>query len=108
MFRSSTSTILLAYYEYYGILSSIVAETRAVLSGLLLLPPSVTAIWLELDSVVLVQIFKEEAQCPWHIFYYIKAIKHILKDTAFYISHGFREANYVADGLANEAVTQQD
>src|SRR4051812_6902785 len=67
--RSSKGSILMAYYEYYGVYSSLVAETRAVLSGRKLLGNSFLAIWLDLDSLVLVQILSDEINCPWQIYY---------------------------------------
>lgn len=54
VYRKSNGDILLAYYAYYGILSSLAAEAYAVLSGLHLLPsytPSISLVRIGLIGV---------------------------------------------------------
>lgn len=56
---------------------------------------------------MLVLILHDEIQCPWQISYCVQAIKDVLSKHTFYISHAFREANFVVDGLASEAIDKQ-
>lgn len=106
--RSSSGIITMAYYEYCNIHSSLVAETSDVLSGLKLLNTSTSAIWLELDSLALVQIIREEINCLWHIHYYVLAIKDYLNMSVFFILHVIFEGNCVAGGLTNVAIALHD
>lgn len=85
----------------------LINETRAVCSELKLWDTSRSDIWLELDSLVLVQILRDEIYCPWHIHYFVQAIKVYLNKNTNFISHTFHEGNTVADGLVNEAIDQQ-
>lgn len=47
---SVESQIIFAFYEYYGIQTSMVAKTKAILSGLKHLASfPITAVWIEVD-----------------------------------------------------------
>lgn len=103
--RSFNSKIRFAYYEFYGIKTSLEAELLGLLSGLK--HPAdiiVEAVWIELDSLCLVQILNGKCSCPWQLHYYIQAIKDYLQQYEYRISHIYRKGNSMADGLANEAV----
>lgn len=106
--RDGRANFVFSFHKFSDLHSSLGAETRAVLDGLLLLRnPSITAIWLEIDSLQLVRILSGEAAVPWHLHYYVREIKNILHQYTFFVSHVFREGNVPADGLANEAVKEQ-
>lgn len=107
VYRSHKGSILLAYCDFYDVISSLIAKTRAMLFGLKLLDNSSFVIWLELDSLILVQILRGEIHCPWHIYYYVHVIRAYLQKCTHKITHIYRESNSVADGLANEAIDCQ-
>lgn len=105
--RTSNGTFHIAFHEYFGMCSSMVAETRAVLSALQLLDFSVVFLWLELDSQTLVNLLLDIVSCPWQIHYYVRTIKELLSKHTYRITHVFREANTTSDLLANVAIELQ-
>lgn len=102
--RGTVGYFIIAYYDFYGYETSMVAETKVVLKGLQLSFSHCAYLHLELDSLVLVHILRGESNCPWHIYYYIEAIKSLLASIVCVVTNIYREGNKVADGLANEAV----
>lgn len=102
--RNHEGLFNLAYFEFYGSTTSMVAETRALLRGLQLSVPTFQFIHVEIDSLELVHILRDGHSCPWNIYYYVKTIKDLLSSICWVISHVFRKGNEVADCLANEAV----
>lgn len=101
--RDSKGDIILAFSHYYETATSLIAEARALLDGLKYLRivspgPAI----IECDSKSLVQIINKETQCPWYILSYTREMSSLLLPDDL-ISHIYREANTVADLLANHA-----
>ena len=91
---------------YFGIASSMQAEARALLFGVnLCLQRDFDAFDVELDSSVLVQILNRTSQCPWSIY---KEVQQLVGLVSHFprIRHCYRQANQVADILANEDCRQ--
>lgn len=106
--RSSVVNIVFSFYEYYGVQSSLVAKTRAVLSGLKYLSSFPIFCTVTRASLSLVQILRGEALCPWYLQCFIQSIRELHDQYAHFIYHIYCEGNFVIDGLANKAVDQQD
>ena len=62
---------------------------------------------IESDSTVLVQILKHTCQCPWSICSEVEQILDISHGVAL-IQHCLREANKVADILANQGYANSE
>ncbi len=62
-------------------------------------------LWLEGDSLNIVNILNNKSSISWSIDATIKEIKYLIqKFEKFVISHTFQEANGVADWIANYAI----
>lgn len=62
--RDHNGVFKLAYYDFYGTVSSMVAEAKSALRGLQLAVQTHSFIHLELDSFDLVQILRDGSSCP--------------------------------------------
>ncbi|XP_027120509.2 uncharacterized protein [Coffea arabica] len=65
-----------------------------------------TDVTIQVDSQVLVGILQRRVQCPWQVRVVVEQIWGLIPD-AGQVSHCYREANRVADRLANVGVTRQ-
>nr|XP_027067822.1 uncharacterized protein LOC113693489 [Coffea arabica] len=65
-----------------------------------------TDVTIQVDSQVLVGILQRRVQCPWQVRAAVEQIWGMIPD-AGQVSHCYREANRVADRLANVGVTRQ-
>lgn len=101
--RDSHGSALLAFSHYYVPRNSIMAEARALLDGRKYLK-TITAqsAFSECDSLVLVQVISRKVPCPSVILIYVRKFWNLLSENDS-ITHIFREANKVADSLANLA-----
>lgn len=92
-----------------GITTSMLAETW----GLLIAVRMATQhqwpqIWFEVDSQALVSLLKLQQPQPWYLTQLIQEIQQLLTGVPNYkITHTLREANQVADALANRAIEDQ-
>lgn len=100
--RDSNGNILYAYSSFLGHNSNMVAEARALYQGIIWLSSHghMGAI-VEMDSKVLLDCLTGRASPPWKCWYFIRAILHINESMHFIFQHCYREANQVADSLAN-------
>ncbi|PKU67569.1 hypothetical protein MA16_Dca018872 [Dendrobium catenatum] len=81
----------------------IMAELNALFLGLdLCLKVGKTWVWIEVDSLFLVQMIRDGISGNTHCFYINRKIKKILNVMKFKISHFFREGNGCANWLANK------
>ncbi|XP_071909825.1 uncharacterized protein [Coffea arabica] len=89
---------------FFGQTSSLHAEALALLTGLRICgQKGVTDVSIQLDSQVLVGILQHRLQCSWHVRGEVRQIWSLVRDPSRF-SHCFREANKVADALANVGV----
>ena len=94
----------MGFSAFFGATSSLHAETLALLTGLrICVQKGVIDVSIQLDSLVLVGILQRRLQCPWHICGEVWQIWNLVRDPSRF-SHCFREANKVADALANVGV----
>lgn len=106
--RDNRGKLKLGFFEYFGHLTSLEAETCTLLSGLQhAVTLDVCFLWVELDSLLLVNMLKGFVAVPWRLHYYVATIKNIMQRLVFFVSHVYREGNQLADGLANTAVDTQ-
>ena len=63
-----------------------------------------TNVSIQVDSLVLVGILQRRLQCPWMIRREVKQIWDMVED-ATHFAHCYKEANKVADRLANEGAS---
>ncbi|KAM7461730.1 hypothetical protein LguiA_029851 [Lonicera macranthoides] len=102
LLRNDQGRLIWAQADYFGLTSNMVAETRALLMGIR------KCVWegwsnieVEVDSLILVQVVKQQIRVPWCIHFELKEIMHLLGQVNFQISHIYRESNKCADFLAN-------
>lgn len=56
---------------------------------------------IEIDSLILVKVLKEEIDIPWGIVYEVREMWKCLEMLNFSLAHTYRENNMGADCLAN-------
>ncbi|XP_071909715.1 uncharacterized protein [Coffea arabica] len=101
--RDSKRDILFAFAEFYGEVSTLQAESRALCMRLeLCVLNGVSRIMVEVDSKALWAILVSEAASPLSICAVIQKIRSLLC-VVHSINHCFREGNMVADSLASLA-----
>ncbi|XP_071916279.1 uncharacterized protein [Coffea arabica] len=102
--RDPAGRPLVSFSAFFGETSSFQAEALALLTGIsVCAQQGFTDVRVQLDSMVLVGILTRRLHCPWHIRWEVRQIwKLAAVPTTF--SHCFREANKVADILANVGV----
>ncbi|XP_071902237.1 uncharacterized protein [Coffea arabica] len=103
--RDASGGPILAFSAFFGIRSSLHAEALAMLTGLrMCVKQGFVTVDLQSDSRVLVGIIQRRFRCPWQIRPEIEQIWD-LAATGVRVSHCYREANRVADILANVGVS---
>ncbi|XP_027169555.1 uncharacterized protein LOC113769293 [Coffea eugenioides] len=66
LFRDSDGRVLLAFSCYFGEMTSLQAEVKALLHGVqLVIARGLANFHLESDSLVLIQLIQGRAKCPW-------------------------------------------
>ena len=99
--QDSSGFPLLAFSAYFGEISSLRVEALALAMGFrLCFQKGFTDVSIQVDSLVLVGILQRRLQCPWVIRREVDQIWGMITDVARF-SHCYREANRVADSLAN-------
>ncbi|XP_027065411.1 uncharacterized protein [Coffea arabica] len=100
LFRDSDGRVLVAFSCYFGEMTSLQAEVKALLHGVRLgVARGLANFHVESDSLVLIQMLQGRAKWPW-------VVQRELQELAGYshlyteISHCFLEANKPADRLA--------
>ena len=100
--RDSDGTILSGFSTFLGSMTNMEAEALALLEGMRV---SAGFHWLhvEMDSQVLVRMVTGNGSVPWKLWSTISRIKTIALGRQVTFTHTYREANAVADALANLA-----
>lgn len=97
--------MLVGYASYYGTLSNMVAESRALLDGLHLAQKlGIKNVMIESDSQVLVNWLRSGVCTLWFMWDFWEKIKELYCLLECSVSHIFREANMVANYIAKEGV----
>ncbi|XP_027172427.1 uncharacterized protein LOC113772083 [Coffea eugenioides] len=102
--RNYEGRFLLGFSCFFGELTSLQAELEPLLHGIrLAVDRGYSALHIESDSLVLVQIIRGTVRCPWQL---QRGLQEVLnaKGLVREISHCFREANRPAYRLANVGV----
>jgi len=105
--RGDGGNWIAGFSEHFGCCSSMKAEIRAAFRGLQLAEEEkLSKVWIRTDSLVVVGMLTNKMQWhPEHHFMLQQCTKLMLKeDWEVKISHCYREANQVADILANKGV----
>ena len=90
-----------AFSAYFGVGLSLRAEVLALVTGLrLCLLRGFTNVNIQVDSLVLVGILHRPLQCPWVVRREVDQIWGMVADVTR-VTHCYREANRVANRLAN-------
>ena len=104
--RNHRGEMIKAFSNYYGVCTNMVAEFRALEEGLFLaieLGLELSELVVESDSKVLVEMLKKSKCDQWQLLMHWKEVLGLVDQTLF-IQHQFREANSIADSLANEGI----
>ncbi|XP_062028777.1 uncharacterized protein LOC133744735 [Rosa rugosa] len=84
------------------------AEVLAVIEAMRIAwAKSWTHIWLETDSILVVQYFKNPNLIPWRLRIAWYNCLYLTRMIHFRVSHTFREGNTVADALANHGALNE-
>ena len=99
--RDGEGRFIVGYSCFFGLLTSLHAELKAILFGVwLCVARGLQDLHVESDSLVLVQILQGTHGCPWRLQREVDELlsfKHHFRE----ITHCYREANKPADYLAN-------
>lgn len=105
--RNESGLVLFAFSEFFGLKTNLQAEAQALLLGLCICHQlDISNVIVECDSASLINMVCGKASIPWKLKVVLKKIeryKFRIKD----YSHCYRQANCVADALANFAHSSQ-
>lgn len=107
LLRDSQGYFLFGFSCYFGWVSSLQAEIKALLFGVkLCLSKGYTLLHIECDSLLLVEMIKGKSGGPWTV---QRDLQELLQYKIHFaqINHCFREANCPADRLSNVGVLQK-
>ncbi|MQL93978.1 hypothetical protein Taro_026627 [Colocasia esculenta] len=100
--RDPQGNVHMAFYHFYGVGTSMIAELRALCDGLRLARSSgyrLSIIYS--DSQVLVNSIYEEKMLSWRSYRWWKEVISLISREPILLSHVYRETNQLADALAN-------
>lgn len=94
--------LIAASADFYSEVTNSIAEAKALRQGLnLCCERNVNQVDIEVDSLMLVKVFKGEIATPWVMAYDVRGIKRILQQLDFSIQHTYRENDKAVDFLVN-------
>ena len=99
--RNHNGEFIEAFCHFYGVVTSVEAEFRALRDGLDLCEDLCTHLEIECDSQVVVEAVSKRRNVPWKVRDLWLDILDSLRRITWTISHVFREGNCVADCLAS-------
>lgn len=99
--RNHNGEFLEAFCHFYGVVTPVEAEFRALRDGLDLCEDLCTHLEIECDSQVVVEAVSKRRNVPWKVRDLWLDILDSLRRITWTISHVFREGNCVADCLAS-------
>jgi len=107
--RNDIGDIVYAEAERLGIRTNMEAETTAIIRALRYCKISNFRNYIiETDSLSVTNMVRNNWKVPWQQVEEIQEIQELLTSTFAQIQHVFREANKLADKLANEACEQMN
>lgn len=107
--RDRMGKLILGFAYFYGYGTNVAAEGRALLDGLRLAHHhglEITVIYS--DSKVLIDMLAANKDPPWHLLPWWNQLQQLFLKTHCPLIHTYREANQVADALANYAIERGD
>nr|XP_027060692.1 uncharacterized protein LOC113687227 [Coffea arabica] len=102
VFRDSGGNVLRGFSYFLGLRTNMEAEASALLEGMLL-STDFQSLQVEMDSQVLMAMVNGNGRVPWKLWRTISRIQALALGRRITFSHVYREANGVADALANLA-----
>ena len=107
--RDHNGDVIAGFSKFYGITTNMVAEFNAIRDGLLLcsdLSIGLSTVLIESDSLILVEMFNKGCCSLWQLQNQWNEVLCNVKQVRA-VQHQFREANAVADCLANVGISKQ-
>ncbi|CAL0318467.1 unnamed protein product [Lupinus luteus] len=102
IFRDHEGHTLACFACFYGCHNALFVELSAAMMAINLAhQKSWFNIWLECDSMIVVDIFNGKANPPWQLLNKWNHCKRLLSSFTWKVSHVYREGNTCADKLAN-------
>ncbi|OVA03091.1 Ribonuclease H domain [Macleaya cordata] len=99
--RESRGQIVAAFRSFYGSGTNNLAESRALLDGLLVCRQiGVTKIVVRVDSKLVASWFHYKCEIPWSLLQWWHKIRELARDMDLTVAHVYRELNAPADSLA--------
>ncbi|OVA10644.1 Glycoside hydrolase [Macleaya cordata] len=100
--RDDQGILLVAFHSFYGSGSNNLAETRALLDGLLLCQQlGITNIIVKVDSNLVAGWYNQECSIPWHLSFWWQRIREATENLNINLKHVYRELNSSADCMAS-------
>lgn len=100
--RDHSGSLIFAYACPLGVLSSFYAELLSLFTGLRLCRRlGIPIQFIEMDSLLLVQLLTQQKNIPWRIWHLWSELTLLLGSPSPTVTHIYREANGLADSLAN-------
>ncbi|KAH0665054.1 hypothetical protein KY285_026260 [Solanum tuberosum] len=106
--RNKEGDLIYAEAQNIGQSTSMEAEIKAIHRAIKFCKNNnFTSVVIETDSLSTSKMIRREWRVPWNHIEEIENIQELAKDMNVSINHVFREANQLADKIANEAYKQQ-
>ncbi|OVA08894.1 Reverse transcriptase zinc-binding domain [Macleaya cordata] len=100
--RDDQGILLAAFHSFYGSGSNNLAETRALLDGLLLCQQlGITNSIVNVDSNLVAGWYNQKHNIPWHLFSWWQRIREATENLNINLRHVYRELNSSADCMAS-------
>lgn len=107
--RNSVGDLVYVEVRNVGESNSLIAEAIAIRKALeFCRTQALHNIILETDLLSLQKIIIKEWKVPWEIVQWVEDVWHYTESSNIRIMHTYREANYLADHIANIGITIQD
>ncbi|OVA09824.1 Reverse transcriptase zinc-binding domain [Macleaya cordata] len=100
--RNDQGILLAAFHSFYGSDSNNLAETRALLDGLLLCQQlGITNFIVKVDSNLVAGWYNQKCSIPWHLSFWWQRIREATENLNINLKHIYRELNSSADCMAS-------
>ncbi|KAF5183705.1 Ribonuclease h domain [Thalictrum thalictroides] len=103
--RNSHGVHIANFFSYYEEGTNNLAETRALLDGLVLCEElGIDLVLIQTDSMLVVKWFLKLTEIPWHLRLWWRKIRDLTGSMNVQIIHIYREGNYAADYLSKKGI----
>ncbi|OVA11679.1 CrcB-like protein [Macleaya cordata] len=100
--RDDHGILMVAFHRSYGLGSNNLAETRALLDGLLLCQQlGITNFIVKVDSNLVAGWFNRKLAIPWHLSLWWQKIREVTDNLNINLRHTYRELNSPADCMSS-------